>query len=72
MELQLVLNTFAKDVFRKQADCDYVAARSNYRLRLREQFLWSSLQAIEKYLKAILLFNGISARYLSGTCPNWA
>lgn len=65
MELQLVLNTYAKDAFRKQADCDYVAARSNYRLRLREQFLWSSQQAIEKYLKAILLFNGIIARYPS-------
>ncbi len=63
MELQIILNTIAKDVFRRQADFDYIAARSNYRMKLRQQFLWSALQAIEKYLKAILLFNGKSARY---------
>lgn len=67
MELQVVLNTFASDVFRKQGDCDYVAARSNFRLQLRQQFLWSSQQAIEKYLKAILLYNGKSARYPQGS-----
>ena len=32
-------------------------------MRLRQQFLWSAQQAMEKYLKAILLFNGKSARY---------
>lgn len=63
MQLQVVLNTFARDVFRNQADCDYIAARANYRMQLRQQFLWSAHQAIEKYLKAILLFNGQSARY---------
>lgn len=65
MDIQVVLNTFASDVFRKQADCDYIAARASYRMHLRQQFLWSAQQAIEKYLKAILLFNGKSARY----CP---
>jgi HEPN domain-containing protein len=64
-ELQLILNTYASDVFRRQADLDYIAARSNYKLQLRQQFLWSAQQAIEKYLKAILLFNGISARFLN-------
>jgi HEPN domain-containing protein len=63
MELQIVLNSFATDVFRKQADFDYVAARMNYRMCLRQQFLWSGQQAIEKYLKAILLYNGKSARF---------
>lgn len=66
MELQVILNTYANDVFRKQADFDYIAARSNYRMKLRQQFLWSAQQSIEKYLKAILLFNGKSARYF---CP---
>lgn len=61
--MQIALNSFATDVFRVQADKDYIAARSNYRLQLREQFLWAGLQAVEKYLKAILLFNGQSARY---------
>lgn len=63
MERQLILNTFATDVFRKQADCDYIAARANYRMHLRQQFLWSAQQAMEKYMKAILLFNGRSSRY---------
>lgn len=66
MELQVILNTFASDVFRRQADLDYVAARATFRLQLRQQFLWSAQQAVEKYLKAILLFNGRSARYPKG------
>ncbi|MFO1206513.1 MAG: HEPN domain-containing protein [Burkholderiales bacterium] len=66
MELQIVLNTFASNIFRRQADLDYIAARSNFRMQLRQQFLWSAQQAIEKYLKGILLFNGMSARYPSG------
>ncbi|MGB4335375.1 MAG: HEPN domain-containing protein [Chromatiaceae bacterium] len=63
MNLQVILNTFAIDVFRRQADYDYISARMNYRMQLRQQFLWSAQQALEKYLKAILLFNGKSARY---------
>jgi len=61
MDLQVVLNTYATDIFRNQADFDYISARANYRLKLRQQFLWSAQQAVEKYLKAILLFNGKSA-----------
>lgn len=64
MDLQVALNSIATDIFRKQADFDYIAARMNYRMRFRQQFLWSGQQAVEKYLKAILLFNGISARYV--------
>jgi HEPN domain-containing protein len=56
MDLVVVLNEFAS-VFREIADKDYISARSNYRLRLREQFFWAGLQALEKYLKGILLFN---------------
>ncbi|HEX7046289.1 MAG TPA: hypothetical protein VF275_01780 [Gammaproteobacteria bacterium] len=63
MDLQVILNTYATDVFRRQADLDYVAARMNYQLQLRQQFLWSGHQAIEKYLKGILLFNGLSSRW---------
>jgi len=59
---QSTLNAFATEVFRKQADYDYVSARMNYRMKLRQQFLWSGQQAVEKYLKAILLFNGRSSR----------
>ncbi len=63
MELQIILNTIANDVLRMQADCDYISARANYKMHLRQQFLWSALQAVEKYLKAILLFNGKSSIY---------
>lgn len=48
--------------FRDVADKDYLAARVLYRYELEPQFLWAGSQAIEKYLKAILLFNGRSAK----------
>lgn len=57
LSFQTVLNISAIDSFRRQADQDYIAARSNFRLQLRQQFLFAALQAIEKYLKAILLFH---------------
>ena len=63
ISFQVILNSFATDVFRKQADYDYISARANFRLQFRQQFLWSSQQAIEKYLKAILLFGGKSSHF---------
>lgn len=51
--------------FREVADKDYLAARICYRYDLELQFLWFALQAIEKYLKAILLYNAYSAKGLS-------
>ncbi len=56
-----LLDDFAIRAFRDIADHDYIAARLAYRHGLLDQFLWSGQQAIEKYLKAILLFNRISA-----------
>lgn len=53
---------FADRSFRDTADQDYIMARLAYRLRLDTQFRWNSLQAVEKYLKAILLYNGQSAK----------
>lgn len=61
-EIDAQLNDFAKRSFRDVADQDYIAARMSYRANLREPFLWSSLQALEKYFKAILLFNRISSK----------
>jgi len=63
MTLQIALHSLASEVFREQADKDYIAARACYQMNLREQFLWASLQSCEKYLKGILLFNERSARY---------
>lgn len=50
--------------FRDVADRDYISARVCHRLDLQQQFLWASLQAIEKYLKAILLYNDRSTKGL--------
>lgn len=41
---------------------DYIAARMLYRAGLVEQFHWQGLQALEKYLKAILLYNRVKAK----------
>lgn len=57
MDEQDYLNDFAKRSLRFSADQDYISARMSFKARLMEPFLWSSLHAIEKYLKAILLFN---------------
>jgi len=50
-------NKLIKESFRDTADHDYIAARACARLELLDQFLWSSLHALEKYLKAIILFH---------------
>lgn len=58
------INDFATRSFRDLADQDYIAARIAYRLELDQQFQWCALQAIEKYLKAILVYNRCSSKNL--------
>jgi HEPN domain-containing protein len=58
-ETKALLDDFAIRSFRDMADNDYVLARMAIRAELGPQFLWSSLQAIEKYLKAILFINRV-------------
>ncbi|OGP57868.1 MAG: hypothetical protein A2162_02300 [Deltaproteobacteria bacterium RBG_13_52_11b] len=48
---------FANRSYRDSADQDYIMARQAYRMQFDSQFRWNSLQAVEKYLKAILLYN---------------
>ena len=60
-KLDRYVNAFGTQSFRDQADRDYIAARLACRHELFPQFLWASHQAIEKYLKAILLYNRIKA-----------
>lgn len=60
-KLDRFVNSFGTQSFRDQADRDYIAARLACRYELFPQLLWSSHQAIEKYLKAILLYNRIKA-----------
>lgn len=61
MNLDLLIDNFATRSFRDTGDGDYIAARLAYRSQLIPQFLWSSLQAIEKYLKCVLVLNRICA-----------
>lgn len=61
MNLDLLINDFATRSFRDIGDGDYIAARLAFRAQLIPQFLWSSLQAIEKYLKCVLVLNRIHA-----------
>jgi HEPN domain-containing protein len=62
MTLDALLNDFAIRSFRDTGDGDYIAARLAFRYRLVSQFLWSALQAIEKYMKCVLLLNRIDGR----------
>jgi hypothetical protein len=62
MTTSALLNDFATRSFRDVADKDYILARLAYRNGLFPQFQWSALQAIEKYFKAILLYNRIEAK----------
>ena len=55
------VNGFAIRSFRDIADGDYIAARMACRAELLPQYLWASQQAIEKYLKCILLLQRIPA-----------
>jgi HEPN domain-containing protein len=58
---ELLLNDLAIRSFRDIADQDYIAARLAYHHRLPEPSLWQSHQALEKYLKCILLLHRIPA-----------
>lgn len=60
-KLDRFVSAFGTQSFRDQADRDYIAARLACRHELFPQFLWASHQAIEKYLKAILLYNRVKA-----------
>jgi HEPN domain-containing protein len=58
------INRFVTNSFRDVADKDYIAARICYRYGLHHQFLWFGQQAVEKYLKGILLYNRVDTRKL--------
>ena len=59
------VNDLATRSFRNVADQDYIAARLCFRGALMVQFSWMAHQTIEKYLKAILIYNGQSSKGLS-------
>ena len=57
-----LINDLAIRCFRETGDGDYIAARMAMKAGLPVQFLWSALQAIEKYLKCILVLNRYEAK----------
>ncbi|MEO8360952.1 MAG: HEPN domain-containing protein [Vicinamibacteria bacterium] len=63
-EERAVYLAFVHRSFRDMADMDYIGARVLYRSGLLPPFLNAANQAIEKYLKAILLYNDRSAKGL--------
>jgi len=64
VDLRPYIYDFATRSFRDLADQDYITARIAYRKEFEQQFRWCALQALEKYLKAILIFNSVSAKGL--------
>lgn len=60
----LRVNDFAIRSFRDVADEDYISARLSFRAALVEPSLWASQQALEKYLKCILLLNRIPGKHV--------
>lgn len=59
------INEFAKRCFLDIADQDYLAARAAWRMGLSYSFLTLAHQSVEKYLKAILLYNRVPTKNLS-------
>ncbi len=63
LEVTIGLNDIATRCFRNTADHEYIMARMAYRANLLLQFNWSALHALEKYLKAVCLYNRVDSRY---------
>lgn len=64
------VNNVAIRCFRDIGDGDYIAARLALRSQLGSQFLWSAEQAVEKYLKCILMLNRIDTKDLDHRIEN--
>jgi HEPN domain-containing protein len=56
--------------FRDVADRDYLSARLLYKHKLFQASVWYSLQAVEKYLKSILLFSYKSTKKYKHKLPD--
>ncbi|BFI54637.1 hypothetical protein KD5_01110 [Yersinia pseudotuberculosis] len=65
MEDRVYTNNIATRSFRDVADQDYISARLCSKHGLTLQFLWLAHQAIEKYLKAILIYNNFDTKDLN-------
>ncbi len=63
-------NRLATECFRNVADRQYISARMGFRLGLVDSYLSSATRAMEKYLRAILIYNGRSEKNLSHNLLN--
>ena len=54
------------ELFIKTADDNYVTARWCFHQNLNVDFFWLAVHCVEKYLKAVLLFNGRTAKLKHG------
>lgn len=61
MSMDWARNRIISQMFVASADKNYILAREAFFFELENDFWWLSLHAAEKYLKAILLFNGEKA-----------
>jgi hypothetical protein len=62
MRLRALKSSIVQGIFVRTADENYITARWCGANALRTDFLWLAVHAKEKYLKAVLLMNGGSAR----------
>lgn len=62
MSVSTSKNNLVRELFVRTADENYITARWCAINQLETDFLWLSVHALEKYLKAVLLLNGRSAK----------
>jgi HEPN domain-containing protein len=62
MSLSASKHSLITELFVRTADENYITARWCAINRLNTDFLWLAVHALEKYLKAVLLFNGHSSQ----------
>lgn len=62
VNLQPEMGYIIRSMFMWTADQNYITARFAFYCGNHLDFLWLSLHSIEKYLKAALLFNGVSVK----------
>lgn len=58
-----------EEMFVHTADENYVVSRWSHDNGLITDFFWNALHALEKYMKAVLLFNGVTAKSHSHGLP---
>jgi len=59
---QALRHSIINDMFVDSADQNYVVARWCFQMGLTTDFLWNAVHSLEKIMKAVLLFNGESAK----------